>query len=97
MLKNLTHFLVLIERESAKASVESDKVDILKIIQNETSFDHFNITINHFIRRWAIRLVRDALNSRFDPVRHGAYDKQWAIIHGRVGSSFIELANLNKH
>lgn len=82
--------------ESAKASVESDKVDILKIIQNETSFDHFNATINHFIRRWVIRLVRDALNSRFDPVRDGSYDKQWAIIHGRLGILFHRIGEFEQ-
>ena len=72
--------------DNAKASVESDRIDILNIIKTETSFDHFNMTINDLIRKWVIRLIIDAARSRLDATKEGGgFDTECARFHGQVG------------
>jgi len=43
--------------EKAKASVESDRIDILEIVQKEVGYDKFNDIVSGLLKQWAVDSV----------------------------------------
>jgi len=77
--------------KTAKASVEPDRTDILKLVQAKSGYDKFNIAIDSLIRQWVIRFIEDTAPSRWEDMFDGGYDKDCAILHCRLGLLFRRL------
>ena len=77
--------------KTAKASVEPDRTDILKLVQSKSGYDKFNIAIDSLIRQWVIRFIEDTAPSRWEDMGDGGYDKDCAILHRRLGLLFRRL------
>ena len=66
--------------KTAKASVEPDRTDILKLVQSKSGYDKFNIAIDSLIRQWVIRFIEDTAPSRWEDMFDGGYDKDCVIL-----------------